>query len=526
MYKYQPNNQNRPKAIDGFLSNRPRRPKIKANSVAGKNSLSGFTTSQPLIDDFKKPEGFRGRQMPRLNQAGQYSAGTAARNRLSQANTSGSRREKPGKLKLFKKVALVSTVLVIILGGFVFGKAWWSAHKVFRGGGSALAFNANIDPHMLNGEGDGRVNFLLMGKGGDGHDGGNLTDSMMIASIDPINNKMALMSIPRDLWVQPQGYGYMKINSVYANVKMSALTKKPKDKEGAEVAAINATTKVAEQYLGIHMHYYGLIDFSAFQEAVDTLGGIDVYLKEPYRDPTMLVGGRYFSLPAGTSHLDGGHALAYARSRHGAARGDFDRGEQQQKVIVGIKNKAMTAGTYANPVKVSQLLSTFGNRIRTNLSVDDMMRVYGIQKQLKNSDISHFDLAQEPEAVVKTGSIAGQSGPYDYSLVKAFVRNKLKDGFIVKENPSIIILNGTNTVGLAQKRADELKSYGYNVVKVGDATVKDIQATTLIDKTKGAKKYTKRYLEQRLGTKSVGKLDGLDLSTYQADFIIIVGPLG
>jgi hypothetical protein len=280
------------------------------------------------------------------------------------------------------------------------------------------------------------------------------------------------------------------------------------------------------------MHYYGLIDFSAFQEAVNTLGGIDVNLSKPYKDPTMLVGGRYFYLPAGTSHLDGGHALAYARSRYGSTRGDFDRGEQQQKVIVGIKDKVLSLGTFANPVKVSQLLNTFGNRIRTNLSIDDMMRVYGIQKQLKNSDISHFDLAQEPEAVVKTGSIAGQSvvmpkaGVDDYSQVKTFVRNKLKDGFIVKENPSIVVLNGTNSVGLAQKRADELRSYGYNVVKIGDATVKNIQTTTLVDKTKGTKKYTKRYLEQRLGTKAVDGVDNLDLSVYQADFVVIVGPLG
>lgn len=541
MYKFQSGNTRKSKNIDGILSSGPRRPASMPNNMNNKPiNLPGMRSGQPKLDDFSRPEGFRGRTMPKLDNTGRYNLpnqpqGVPARRPLQPiqaAKLHELSKQRKSKFKIFKRIALVSAAIVVIFGSFMVGKAWWSAHKVFKGGGSALAFNANIDPHLLNGEGDGRVNILLLGKGGDGHDGGDLTDSMMIASIDPINNKMALMSIPRDLWVQPQGYGHMKINAVYANAKNTALSKNYKDKSGAETAGINATTKVVEQYMGIHMHYYALVDFSAFQEAVDTLGGIDVTLSKPYSDQTMLVGGRYFSLPAGTSHLDGGHALAYARSRHGADRGDFDRGEQQQQVIVGIKDKVLSVGTFANPIKVNQLLSTFGNRIRTSLSLNDMMRVYGIAKQLKNSDISHFDLAQPNEAVVKTAFIDGQSvvtpiaGTDDYSQVKSFMRNKLKDGFIVKENPSIIVLNGTNTAGLAQKRADELKSYGYNVVKVGDATVKDIQATTLIDNSKGTKKYTKRYLEQRLGTKAVNGVKGLDLSQYQADFIIIVGPLG
>ena len=81
-----------------------------------------------------------------------------------------------------------------------------------------------------------------------------------------------------------------------------------------------------------------MIDFVAFEEAVNTIGGIDITLEEPFSDPTMLVE-EDISLPAGKSHLNGGYALAYARSRYGTSRGDFDRGEQQQKVIVALKIK-------------------------------------------------------------------------------------------------------------------------------------------------------------------------------------------
>jgi len=369
-----------------------------------------------------------------------------------------------------------------------------------------------------------------MGKGGANATGGELTDSMMIVSIDPINNKVALLSIPRDLWVKPQGLWPMKINAVYSSAKYKALDLNPKDKTGAEAAGIAKTQSVVEQYMGVHMHYYSMIEFSAFEEAVNTIGGIDVTLKEPFRDTSMLVGNKYFTLPAGTSHLDGGHALAYARSRHGSNRGDFDRGEQQQQVLVGIKNKVLSLGTYSNPIKVTELLSTFGSRVQTNLSINNMMRIYGITKQLGPNDITHADLAQEPNPVVTTGAVSGQSvvlpkaGVDNYTAVRAFVRNKLKDGFIVKENPSIIVLNGTNSAGAAQKRADELKGYGYNVVKVGDAPNKNATANVLIDQSKGAKKYTKRYLEQRFGVLAVGSADGIDSVQYPADFVIIVGP--
>jgi hypothetical protein len=138
-------------------------------------------------------------------------------------------------------------------------------------------------------------------------------------------------------------------------------------------------------------------------------------------------------------------------------------------------------------------------------------------------------LAQEGEAVVRTGNIDGKSVVYpiagvdNYDEVRAFVRNKLKDGYIIQENPNIVVLNGTTKEGLAQAKADELTGYGYNVTLVGDAP-QNVSTTQLVDNTNGVKKYTKRYLEQRYNVNAVTAIDGMDLSTYSADFIIVVGP--
>jgi hypothetical protein len=199
---------------------------------------------------------------------------------------------------------------------------------------------------------------------------------------------------------------------------------------------------------------------------------------------------------------------------------------------MGINDKALSAGTFANPLKISQLISTFGNRVQTNFSTDDIMRLYELSKEIKNENITNYDLAMKDEAVVTTSNIGGQSvvipkaGVDDFSEVKLFVRSKLVDSFIIKESPTIIILNASGVAGAASKRADELKSYGYNVIQVADATVTDVPVTQLVDNTNGAKKYTKRLLELRFNTEAVKGVDGLDLTPYIADYIVVVGQNG
>jgi LCP family protein required for cell wall assembly len=546
MYKFKSNKPKQQGSIDGMLSNGPRRPKIGSNKLNKKPTIEGFNNSYSnSLDDFKKQDGYTRRASPQIDDKGIHSNtadsqlndvfGRSMQQGLSDTTDKKTKKwYKFNKLRNigFKKATLMLFVMFLLVGGFLFGKAWWNAHKVFQGGGSAL-FSSEIDPNMLNKEGDGRVNILLLGKGGDNQSNGpDLTDSLLIISLDPVNDKVALLSIPRDLWVQPEGYGHMKINAVYANAKYSALSNNPEDESAAESTAISTVTDVVEENLGINMHYYAMIDFAAFEEVVNILGGIDVTLEEPYSDPTMLVGSRYFSLPEGTSHLDGGHALAYARSRYGSERGDFDRGEHQQKVVVAIKDKALSLGTFANPLKISQLLSTFGDRVRTNLSIDDMMRVYDFSKKVSNENVSHFDMAQKPDAVVTTGSIGNQSvvlpiaGVDNFDDVKAFVRTKLRDGYLEKENASVIVLNGSSVSGAAQKRADELKGWGYSVIQVSDAPNQSITSTMIVDNTDGYKKYTRHYLEKRFNSEAVDSIDGMDLSQYTADFIIVVGPKG
>lgn len=541
MYKPNRKKSSHSQSIDGFLSYRPRNTK---NVPASKPKVEGRIFNPRTaknIDSFDKAEGFRSNQTAVLNDSGYFDRSSLVNDtnsRLKRRKPSLFRskknkdsKKKPKRRLLFKSLAFASVVAVLVFGG-IFGKAWWDANRALSGGGSAAALNREVDPNSLYGEGDGRINILLMGKGGPDHDGGDLTDSMLVASVDPINNGIALVSIPRDLWVKPDDLWPMKINAVYSSAKNQALYKNPTDKEGAEKAGIEAAESIVEEYLGIKINYYGMVDFSAFEEAVNILGGINVTLDEPYSDPTMYIGSKMLNLPAGEVYLDGATALGYARSRYGSERGDFDRGDHQQRVMVGIKNKALNLGTFGNPLKVSKLIETFGNRVQTNFSLSEIMRFYELAKKNDDSKITNVDLAKDGEAVVQTGMIGGQSVVYpiagvnDYSEVQKYIRGKLIDSFIIKEQPTVIILNGTTRPGAAKLRADELKSYGYNVLQVADAPNTDITSTTLVDTTGGAKKYTKRYMELRFDTKAVKEIKGMDLSPYIADYIVVIGPNG
>lgn len=436
-----------------------------------------------------------------------------------------------------KLVGIVAVLALLSFGGLGL-KAYLKTRGIFKGGSEgAVALNKNVDPTLLKGEGDGRVNVLLLGKGGAGHDGPDLTDTLLIASIDPVAKETALLSIPRDLWVKSSAGGTSKINAVYANAKSKVLNKyttkqqTSEIKQQAEKAGMTAIQDTITGVIGIPLQYYAMVDFEGFKQAIDAVGGIEVNVKKQLYDPTVAWENNNNPLIAGVGlqQFNGKKALLYTRSRHGSARGDFDRTERQREVILALKDRVLSAGTFTNPLKVNGLIDAFGDHISTDFSLNEIMRVYDIVKGIDATKVQSIGLADPPNDFVTTSNISGQSvvvpraGTFSYDAIKSYVRNTLKDSFLKSENGSVLVLNGTTTTGLATVKSDELKSYGYNVVKVGDAPTKTYNSTVLIDLTDGVKKYTKNYLEKRLGVKSQTKLPDTTIATEGIDFVIIVG---
>lgn len=511
-------------AVDGFISSKP------PTTVRQQFTSNYRPQSTPLVDSFNRSDGFSAASLP-------ASIDTKAPMKDPDGFKSKRKHRPKAKRSKFKKVLRGGFVALMVAtigaGGFA-GYTYLKTRQVFQGGGNAAALEKDVDPVKLKGEGDGRINIALLGIGGEGHDGAFLTDTIMISSIDPIQNESALLSIPRDLWVKPDGSGATKINAVFAYAREAALSKNPSDKNAATKAGAAATEKVLSSVLGIPIHYFVVVDFNGFVQAVNTVGGLDINVtqdtavKETLWDPMTR---KTFILNAqpGLRHMDGQTALFYSRSRHTSPRGDFSRADRQRQVIEAFKIKVESAGTYANPVKVTQLLSSFGDHVRTDLSINEVSRLYDVGKKITPDKTSSISLADVNNPLVTTGMIGNQSvvlpkaGAFNFSDIQSYVRNSLRDSFLKNENASITILNGTSITGLAGKESTYLKSYGYNVATVGDAPTKTYTKSVLIDMRSGAKKYTLSYLQKRLNITAVTSLPDPKIQTGTADFVLVLG---
>lgn len=179
---------------------------------------------------------------------------------------------------------------------------------------------------------NGNINALLVGYGGKGHDGGLLSDSIIVASFNPDSHSVAMVSIPRDLFVATSTHSVGKINSILPN----AYSKHNKDITKAIPVLQSKITEIT----GIELPYYVLVDFDGFANLVNTIGGIDIHIPYSIYDRTY-PGPRWtyttFSIQSGYQHLDGATALKYARSRHTTS--DMSRSQRQQLIIQGILSK-------------------------------------------------------------------------------------------------------------------------------------------------------------------------------------------
>jgi polyisoprenyl-teichoic acid--peptidoglycan teichoic acid transferase len=550
-FKTQRSTQTRRQTIDGFDRARfqPTQPAALVSNSARKPVLRPAPVVQPhpvILSQRRLSGADMRRVQPASANAAEQSPATQPARRLPRVDMGlpgdTSPDQKSGPIVRGRKRASmrrwafrgVATLLILLtgLGGLLFSQGFLKLHKVFKGGTvSAAALKTNVDPTLLKGEGDGRINVLLLGRGGGTHDAPDLTDTMMLASIDPINHTSTLLSIPRDFWVDVPNDGAMKINAAWETGKYKYLGKVSGDNSNTQSvqAGFDLVDQTVESVIGVPIHYNMLLDFQAFRQAVDTLGGVDVNVPTDLVDPTMAWenAGNSVLAKAGAQTFDGKHALIYVRSRETST--DFARSVRQRSVLLALKEKVKTLGTLSNPLKLSGLMNSFGNNVQTDLSLGDGSRLYNIFKDVSNANTTSIGLGDATTNLITTGMINGQStvqpkaGLFKYSDIQNFVRGQLKDPYLTKENAKIMILNGTSQPGLATTESNLLKSYGYNIVGAANAPTSGYARTTVIDLNHGKDKYTKHYLEQRLNVTATTTLPDATIQQNQADFVIIVG---
>lgn len=411
---------------------------------------------------------------------------------------------------------LLGVGALVVSTGLFFGikVALATRHIIAKSNGGAPALNGNLDLTQLKGEGDGRINILLLGIGGKGWDGPYLSDTIMVASIDPRTKEVALLSIPRDLYVNITGTRtWSKINAA------DAFGEENKAGGGPILAE-----KTVESILGIPIHYYVRVDFSGFKKAVDTVGGVDINVQKALYDP--YYPGTTVNFKPGLQHMNGNLALQYARSRKTTS--DFDRAARQQQILVALKQKAFSINTIANPAKLSGLIDAFGDSVRTDMQLSEMKKLMTIIQGIDSSKISSKVLDTSPGGLLMDGSgkIPGAgsielpaAGIGNYGAIQAYAHSIFADSYIKDENATIDIQNGTVQSGLATSVSTLLKSYNYNVVTVTTAAQQNYAHTVIYDYTGGKKPYTINYLENRFGVKSQKMTRG----PSDPDIRIIVG---
>ncbi len=424
------------------------------------------------------------------------------------------------RVRICVLVVSILIVLLILLFGWFGTSMWRAGGKIITNssGGSVLFHKKSEDvkPAELQGEGDGRINIAIYGRGGDGHPGGNLADVIKVLSIDPQNNKMALLSIPRDLWVKVPGYSYSKINASYAEGE------RIKKGNGPDVA-----NQTISQLLDLpKIHYYISLDFEALKKLVDAFGGITVTVEKQLDDPFYpapnMINYAPLHIKAGTQIMNGDLALKYSRSRETTS--DFDRARRQEIVMTAIKDKAFTAGILANPLKISEIIGILGDHVRTNLKINEMRQLITLVKESDANLISKvLDTAADGPLMGVTDTrgyvIVPRDGDLTYKEVKRIAHEIFTDPFLAKEKSTIEIQNATGKNGLGNTVSNLLKSYGYNVVKVTTSNTKE-PFTELIDYSKGKNPFTASFLEKRFNLKSRYSERPENITT---DFVIMIG---
>ncbi|OGH64114.1 MAG: hypothetical protein A2821_02390 [Candidatus Magasanikbacteria bacterium RIFCSPHIGHO2_01_FULL_41_23] len=270
---------------------------------------------------------------------------------------------------------------------------------------SYIAFgNSETGNSNLAGAKTDRINILLLGMGGPGHDGPFLTDTIMIASIKPSTKQVALISIPRDLGVDIPGYGYQKINHVNAYGEL----KKPN--WGAAAA-----TELISQTFNIDIPYYIRLDFKAFAEIINELDGVTVTVDRSFTDPMFPAPYDEYqtvSFTAGEQTMDGQTALTFARSRHGNNNegSDFARARRQQKILLALKQKLSDIGTYLNPLRANNIMNSLESHLTTNMEFDELVSLAKTGQTLDTGRIISLVLDSNPDGFLK--STFTSSGAY------------------------------------------------------------------------------------------------------------------
>ena len=337
---------------------------------------------------------------------------------------------------------------------------------------------------------NGNTNVLVFGTGGEGHDGEDLTDTIILASINEENGTTSLLSVPRDFYFSDRKLGNTRINQIYdfGKRRFSA-------KEGIRRLK-NAVSEITD----IEIQYYVSVNFQALVDIVDALEGIEIHVPETIYDthyPNKQENGYViFHIKEGWQTLDGETVLKYARSRKTTS--DFSRSSRQHKILSAIREKTLAQGILTSPSKIKKLFNIFEENIDTDLQIGEILTLAAVASDLDSENI--FSTVLSDDANSKGGFLytpprenyngaavlVPAGGKYDDLHVFADIN--LSQANFLKEKAKISVLNSTRRSGLATLYSSTLERFGFQVVDVDNVKQYDLKGKLGFDPKDLAKK--------------------------------------
>ena len=401
----------------------------------------------------------------------------------------------------------------------------------FRGSASTPLPGETAVPLVLEAtpvpwNGTDRVTILIMGLDYRDWEAGSSaprSDSMMLFTVDPVAHTAGMLSIPRDLWVEIPGFEHNRINTAYFLGQSYNLP------GGGPTLSM----KTVENLLGVPVPYYAVIEFSAFEQMIDEIGGIEVLV--PERIKISPLGRRSLWLDAEGNHLDGAQALAYARARK-TEGGDFDRALRQQQVVLAVWDRVM--GFDMIPTLVTRapaLYQELQRGILTNMSFDQMISLGLLVSQIDKKEIRRGVIAP-PDMVLL------QKLPDGADVLKPVPDRirELRDEIFTntsalapsvpiadpieaakQETARLAVYNGSGIEGLATQTSDFLKAQGLNVIEVGNADRLDYEVSRILVHSDRFP-YTVRYLAGLLHLSESQILNQV-VADSPMDIVVILG---
>lgn len=379
---------------------------------------------------------------------------------------------------------------------------------------------------------DERINILLLGYGGPGHDGPYLTDSTLLVSLRPGLREAVLINLPRDWWVKipalPNGrFMWQKLNAAYAiGIDRDNFPNVREDWKTPTGGGDLAAATVAD-ITGQHIDYWIGVDFKAFEDVVNALNGIDITVPEVLDDPYFPLGETtgYMRIHfnAGAQHMNGERALQYARSRETTS--DFDRSRRQQLILLSVRSRVLSLNAVP---RLFALLGALQDNVRTNLRISEMRQLAELASQFKDADIRRISIDNTNllrDSIQEDGLYVLLPRDPSYATVQRFLALALPDREPLQVQVPIQIHDGTLRYALpwpntpASVMTGLLHDLGWNAKEGPSVAGQRLARTEIRDASGGAAPATVAWLHELFG----GTVVAVPLSETTSGITVVLG---